>query len=184
MALGDPKLREDNHYWERTMKGLVEAASEYFEREFRIRFVVESTASWPLTERVSSTPALLRRLKKNFPFSDKAVDYDLVVSFTAEHVDIYSGGRARVDRIGNCRQGLGSYVVSYISTPFWLRDEDPEGELDVLALVHEFGHIFGAEHTDDPVSIMYHDFDARTEFDQKNREVILRNRFCPFGNGS
>jgi predicted Zn-dependent protease len=47
-------------------------------------------------------------------------------------------------------------------------------------LIHELGHIFGAEHVDDVQSIMHEDFGYRTEFDQKNRAVIQKNRLCPF----
>ncbi|MFQ5849721.1 MAG: M12 family metallo-peptidase [Candidatus Binatia bacterium] len=183
MALGDPKLRQDDAYWRQTMAGLVQAASDYFEREFRIRLVAERIAPWPLTERTSSTPVLLRRLKENFPLTGRDRSYDLIIGFTGETVDIYAGGRARVDRIGNCHEGLGNYVVASVSPPFRYLGSDADIDWDVLALIHEFGHIFGAEHTDDPTSIMHHDFAHRTEFDQKSRKAILRNRFCPFGNG-
>jgi len=42
------------------------------------------------------------------------------------------------------------------------------------------GHVFGAEHTNDPRSIMHENFDYRAEFDMKNRTVILQNRGCAF----
>ena len=50
----------------------------------------------------------------------------------------------------------------------------------VVGLIHELGHIFGAEHTQDTQSIMNENFDYRSQFDMKNRNVILSNRFCPF----
>jgi Zn-dependent peptidase ImmA (M78 family) len=55
---------------------------------------------------------------------------------------------------------------------------DPDD--DTVTLVHELGHIFGAEHVQDADSIMNEDFDYRAEFDMKNRSVILKNRNCPF----
>ena len=47
-------------------------------------------------------------------------------------------------------------------------------------LIHELGHIFGAEHVEDINSLMHEDFGYRTEFDAKNRAVIKKNRTCPF----
>lgn len=182
-AVGDPKLRKNDPRWRRTVTELVEAASDYYEMEFRIRFVVERISRWPLAERVTSTPILLTRLKEKVPLTDGTGSYDLIIGFTGENVNIYVGGRARVDRIGNCQAGLGNYVVSSVSAPFRYTEEGSESDWDALALIHEFGHVFGAEHIDDPSSIMHHDFDYRTEFDHKNREVIIRNRSCPFGKG-
>ncbi|MGH7829296.1 MAG: matrixin family metalloprotease, partial [Candidatus Binatia bacterium] len=80
-----------------------------------------------------------------------------------------------------CRDGLGNYLVSYVSNRFHYRGPNAEPELDVVALIHELGHIFGAEHVQDPGSIMHESFDYRTEFDQKSRETIFRNKFCAFG---
>jgi hypothetical protein len=57
-----------------------------------------------------------------------------------------------------------------------------EPTYDTVALIHELGHIFGAEHVIDGQSIMNETFDYRTEFDMKNRLVILKNRNCPFAN--
>ena len=180
-ALADPALRERNPEWEQEIRGLVEASSDYFEREFGIRFVTQSTAPWPAKEKIASTAGLLARLKKEFPQNQKDHGYDVIIAFTAERVNRYVGGRARVDRIGNCKEGLGSYVVSYVSTPFRYTGADLEPPIDVVALVHELGHIFGAEHTQDTRSLMNENFDYRAEFDMKNRSVILRNRMCPFG---
>jgi hypothetical protein len=52
--------------------------------------------------------------------------------------------------------------------------------LDLVALIHEFGHIFGAEHTDDTKSIMHIPFDYRDDFDPKSRATIAKNKLCPF----
>ena len=179
-ALADPALRERNPNWDEEVRGLVEASSDYFEREFGIRFVTQSTAPWPAKEKIASTAGLLTRLKKEFPRNKQVHSFDLIIAFTAERVNRYVGGRARVDRIGNCQQGLGSYIVTYVSRPFRYTGYELEPELDVIALIHELGHIFGAQHTQDTRSIMHEDFDYRAEFDMKNRNVILQNRMCPF----
>jgi hypothetical protein len=179
-ALADPALRERNPDWNAEVRGLVEASSDYFEREFGIRLVTQSAAAWPAKEKIASTAGLLARLKKDFPQNAKDHSVDLIIAFTAEPVNRYVGGRARVDRIGDCQQGLGRYIVTYVSRPFRYTGYELEPPIDVIALVHELGHIFGARHTQDTRSIMDENFDYRAEFDMKNRNVILRNRMCPF----
>ena len=179
-ALADPALRERNSSWDKEIHGLVEASSDYFEREFGIRFVTQSTGAWPATEKPASTARLLARLKQDFPIYHKKEDYDLIVAFTAGRVDAYFGGRGRVDRIGNCGEGLATYVVVHVSAPFRYTGGNTEPTLDVVSLIHEFAHVFGAEHTNDSGSIMHENFDYRSEFDMKNRNVILQNRNCPF----
>lgn len=179
-ALADPALRERNSFWDQELHGLVEASSDYFEKEFGIRFVIRSTRAWPATEKTASTAGLLARLKQDFPINHKKEDYDLIVAFTAARVDAYFGGRGRVDRIGNCGQGLANYVVVHVSAPFRYTGGNTEPTLDVVSLIHELAHVFGAEHTNDTGSIMHENFDYRSEFDIKNRSVILNNRNCAF----
>jgi hypothetical protein len=176
--LADTQLREIDPRWQQGVGGLVEAASDYFEREFGIRFVTAKVEPWP-AKRSASTASLLASLMNDFPLTDKDGSYDLMIGLTGESVNAYRG-RARVDRIGDCREGLGNYLVSYVSAPFRYQGPYAEPTLDVVALLHELGHIFGAEHVHDAGSIMHENFDYRSEFDSKNREIILKNKFCPF----
>lgn len=180
-ALADPPFRSRNPGWAQEARGLIEAASDYYEDEFGIRLITQSVSPWPEDERVPSTPTLLARLQKQFPVASADGSYDIVISFTGENVSrILTAGRPRVDRIGNCSQGLARYVVLPTRTLFrytgLTRDPDP----DVLTLVHEIGHVFGAEHVQDINSIMNENFDYRSQFDAKNRQIILNNRSCPF----
>lgn len=181
-AVVDPELQKKDPRWSEGVRGLVEAASDFFEREFGIRFVTRAVHPWPLAESTPLTSVLLTGLKKRVPLNDQDGSYDLVIAFTGQQID-RSRGRARVDRIGNCEDGLGNYVVSFVSRPFRYAGPLAKPELDVLALVHELGHIFGAEHTQDIYSIMHEPFGRRDDFDQKNRAIILRNKFCPFATG-
>jgi hypothetical protein len=179
-VLGDVSLRARNSRWTDEVRGLVEAASDYYEREFGVRLATHSVSAWPQEERIRATPDLLAKLQKDFSKA-KNYDYDLVIAFTAEGISRYArAGRPRVDRIGNCQQGLGSYVVVPVNKVFHYTGPRSDPELEVIALIHEIGHILGAEHVDDMASIMHEDFGYRTEFDAKNRAVIERNKLCPF----
>lgn len=179
--VADVPFRSRNPDWEAEARAILEAASDYYEREFDIRFAAQSVSPWPVSERIDSTTALLAALKKEFPVGAKNGAYDLIVSFSAENVSRYlTAGRPRVDRIGNCRQGLASFAVVPIRSIFHYQGANAEPDFDVVALIHELGHVFGAEHVEDTSSIMNENFGYRTEFDAKNRAVILSNRACPF----
>lgn len=180
-ALADVPFRERNPSWTQEARGLIEAASDYYEREFGIRFNTASVSAWPEKERIATTPGLLARLQREFPVDSKRGSYDLIVLFTGVNVSRHmTAGRPRVDRIGNCAEGLGSYVVVPVSKIFRYPGPSAEPEYEVITLVHELGHIFGAEHVEDPQSIMHVNFGYRTEFDAKNRTVIQQNRVCAF----
>jgi Metallo-peptidase family M12 len=180
-VLADVSFRARNPRWADEARGLVEAASDYYEREFDIRLITQSVSPWPDKERIPSTPALLARLKKEFGGQTRTENYDLIVAFTAEGVSrLFTAGRPRVDRIGDCDQGLANYMVVPVTKLFNYRGPNAEPEFDVVALIHELGHVFGAEHVADAQSVMNEDFGYRTEFDAKNRSIIKKNRTCPF----
>src|SRR5678815_896946 len=101
-VLADVSFRARSPDWREEARGLIESASDYYEREFDIRFVTQAISAWPDKDRVPSTPELLARVKKEFG-STPSGDYDLIVTFTAEGINrILTTGRPRVDRIGNC----------------------------------------------------------------------------------
>ena len=180
-ALADVPFRNRNPRWAEEARGLIEAASDYYEREFGIRLITQSVSSWPENERVPSTPSLLARLQKQFPVTSADDSYDVIVAFTGENVSrLLTAGRPRVDRIGNCRQGLARYIVVPTQKLFRYTGLNDQPTTDVVALIHELGHIFGAEHVEDFNSIMHENFDYRSEFDAKNRKIIQNNRSCPF----
>ena len=180
-VLVDAPFRARNPRWNEEARGLIEAASDFYEREFDLRLLTHSVSPWPEQERIPSTVELLARMGKDFPRETWSEDYDLVVAFTAENVSRYlTAGRPRVDRIGDCAKGLGRYIVVPVTKVFSYRGMNAEPELDVIALIHELGHIFGAEHVQDTNSLMHEDFAYRSDFDAKNRQVIKKNRLCPF----
>jgi hypothetical protein len=163
------------------LRARIEAASVYFEREFEIRFVTVNATAWPAWERIPSTVGLLVKLKQDFPTEKNDGAFDLIVAFTAEPISRYlATGRPRADRIGDCRVGLGNYVVATASEIFRGAPKHPDLDYDTVALIHELAHIFGAEHVEDSDSIMNEKFDYRLVFDMKNRRVITGNRNCSF----
>ncbi|MGH7794561.1 MAG: M12 family metallo-peptidase [Candidatus Binatia bacterium] len=180
-VLADVPFRARNPNWTEEARGLIEAASDYYEREFDVRLITQSVSAWPATERVDSTLALLSKLQKEFPVQARDNSYDLIVSLSGANTSRYlTAGRPRVDRIGDCQKGLAGYVVVPVSKIFRYQGANVELEFDVIALVHELGHVFGAEHVDDTHSLMHENFGYRTEFDLKNRSIIQKNRTCPF----
>jgi hypothetical protein len=180
-ALADVSFRDRNPNWDEEARGLIEAASDYYEREFDIRLITQNVAAWPQSERIPSTPGLLSRMQKEFAGQGNREGYDLLVAFTAEGISrILIAGRPRVDRIGNCTDGLSRFIVVPINQIFRYRGASAEPEFDVIALIHEIGHVFGAEHVNDRDSLMHEEFGYRTEFDAKNRATIKRNRSCSF----
>jgi Matrixin. len=180
-ALVDQPFRTRNSGWDREARGLIEAASDYYEEEFGIKLVTVSVSAWPEDERVPSTPTLLARLQKQFPAPSADGSYDIAIAFTGENVSrILTAGRPRVDRIGNCSQGLARYIVLPTRKPFHYTGQTSDLDADVIALIHEIGHVFGAEHVEDINSIMNENFDYRSQFDAKNRSIIQNNRACPF----
>ncbi len=183
-AVADTSLRQENRQWQATLDELINAASDYFEDEFGIRLVITSMRPWDPVKSSPSTRVLLTQLMAAYPLNGRQVDADLIIAFTGSNVDLYGVGLARADRLGNCKDGLGNYIVSSSSEPYRYTSKESQLEWDPLALIHELGHIFGATHTDEPESIMHRQFAYRSRFDLKNREIILRNKSCPFRKGS
>ena len=177
--LADSKLRENDPQWRETATALLRGASEFFAREFGIRLVAQRIEPWEHREAYPSAVDLLARLKKDLASKDQPDGYDLIIALTGEPLSPYSGGRGMAI-LGNCDKGLGNYLVSRITAPYRYGGPNSEPPLDVVALIHELGHIFGADHVTDTTSIMNDNFDYRHDFDMKSRSIVLKNRLCPF----
>ncbi len=176
--VADPALRQADAGWRDTARNLLRAASDYYEERFGIRLAHQATEPWRIAGTTTSSVILMKRLKRSYPRAGGRELHDVVIGLTRQPLDFYKGGRARADRFGNCTQGLGNYIVSHVGDSFSY--DNRELTHDVVALIHEMGHLFGAVHTDDPESVMHRDFDLRTGFDTPNLTVVMKNRFCPF----
>lgn len=177
--VADAKLRENDPRWRETAAGMLRAASDFYAREFGIKFVAVQIDPWEMAEGSQFVVTLMKRLVQAYPIKDQS--YDLLIGLTGERVTFYMGGRGMVNRFGNCRDGLANYVVSAVTAPYRYTGATKEPTLDVVALIHELGHVFGAEHVKDTNSIMNEDFDYRSDFDAKSRGIVAKNKFCPFG---
>ncbi|HEX9445747.1 MAG TPA: M12 family metallo-peptidase [Candidatus Binatia bacterium] len=177
--LADAKLMEKDPRWRETAAGLLHAASDFYGREFGIRFVAAGIAPWELEEASPFVVTLMKRLAQKYPVERRDAGYDMIVALTGERTTFYLGGRGMTNRFGNCREGLGNYIVATVAAPYHYSGVD-EPTLDAVALIHEFGHVFGAEHVSDTDSIMNENFDYHSDFDPKSRAAVMKNKFCPF----
>ena len=175
--VADPALRRYQPLWRDTARDLLRTVSDYYEERFGIRLTLQAVEAWHVEGSTASSVKLMKRLKASYPRAGGALPHDVVIGLTQQPLNFYRGGRARADRFGNCTEGLGNYIVSHVGESYAYGDELTE---DVLALVHEMGHLLGAVHTDDPESVMHVDFSSRTGFDAANRAIVMRNRLCPF----
>ena len=176
-VLADSKLRAKDPNWRETAVGLVRAASDFYEREFDLKLAPVAVEPWDFEEETPLVSTLLKSLMQKYPAGGG--NYDVTVGLTGQRVAFYAGGRG-LALLGDCDKGLGHYLVSSVTQPYHYTGARSEPTLDVIALIHEFGHIFGAQHTEDVDSIMHVPFDYRSDFDPKNRAIIKKNRLCPF----
>lgn len=177
--LADSRLMEKDPRWRETAAGLLHAASDFYGREFGLRFVAAGIAPWELEETSPFVVTLMKQLMQKYPAERWDGSYDMIVALTGGHTTFYMGGRGMTNRFGNCREGLGNYIVATVTTPYLYSGVD-EPTLDAVALIHEFGHVFGAAHVSDPNSIMNESFDYRSDFDAQSSAVVMQNKFCPF----
>jgi hypothetical protein len=175
--LADAKLREKDPHWRETSAGLLRAASDFYEREFGVKFLPAAIEGWDIEEETPFVPTLFKELMRRYP--PQAGAYEITLGFTGQRVAFYAGGRG-LALVGSCDKGLGDYLVSSVTEPYHYTGRDSEPTLDGVALIHEFGHIFGAEHSEDRNSIMHIPFDYRSDFDPKSRAIIRSNKLCAF----
>ncbi len=179
----DHRVRDTNVNWRNDILRKFSAAADFFEDEFGIRFVVAGIQPWTFQEPATSTGELLKLLKKQVPLNDGRERFDMMIGFTKLPGRIMPG-HARVDEIGDCVNGLGNYIaLSVTETGRYFEDDRSHSDRDEQTLIHEIGHIFGADHVNDRDSIMAVYFRPYTNFDKKNRDVIFKNKFCAFRNG-
>lgn len=151
----------------------IKATSQIFKKEFSIKFKVKSVKKIevPVLASSQNMPRIYRELlsvvKKIKPPKD-----GIVVWITNRYFNYYG----YVNSIG------GRYCVVTDSAVMIQITTNQFGQV----LAHEIGHLFGARHVDDPKALMCGNITFSTietvEFDKKNKEIILRNKWLGFKN--
>ena len=150
--------------WKQDIKEMIDGASQDFEKEFGIRFVIKEIGEWKSDNRIKENEPLLCELIRTVKIED---GINVVLGFTGQVFDIE--GRA---------VSLGHYILM-----------GPQRSKYIIG--HEFGHIFGAEDIYNNTSSIMNRYGlwnlirdgskySGPHFDKKNAERIMRNKYCSF----
>ena len=169
----EQKICQKNPQWQKDIKTAVKRASKYYD-EYYLKFSVEKFAA--MTEEQfqlrlkQDGPAFLKQdiepdgcdvvfiIATHFPRCVNPLADLFLSRFTANYVGV-------ANRIG----GDEFLAVSELT-----KEDIPQL---VWTIVHEMGHILGAEHVGDQLSFMHPYFNPMAiYFDQKNAEIILKNK--------
>ena len=185
LAVADIEYRNRFPDWQERVKGLVGAASRYYESEFGLRFTVLACKPWEFNARYQ--PSMEEKL-----VSLQKIELgqaDLLIAFV----------RSVQHRENGAAIGWGFWLCEYmLVTDLWPELVDgaqlmplvcrqilkKPGFGSTMTLIHELGHLFGAFHVDNAESIMYFStmkiVPPRIQFDDVNRQVILATRDVDF----
>lgn len=153
LVITDEEFRRDQN-WRTVVEEVLERASSYLEREFRLRLVASEFRDWTSNDALRSVEMIAEDLAANV---DKE-PFDIVVGFTDQkNLDTRHNG---------CSLFKEGTIV--------LKHADNTTEM-VRSLKHEMGHLFAAAHVEDPGSLM-DIFSRGEEFDARNVELIRLNR--------
>jgi hypothetical protein len=182
-----------NPLWEEKrvlIENTLARVNDVFKREFNIRFSVASTPIFSYNPDSLSVPYIwVDDCLINLNSQRTMFAADILFMVTDKMlIRLYNQDGQPVnktEKIAYFKQveGTGSThgiaIVQLLPPEYELKDE-PNTEL----WCHEIGHVFGAEHIENPKSVMSTDvldFLVTTlTFDPKNKKTILRNKFKRF----
>jgi len=138
--------------------------SGVFRREFNIEFKVVVVGSWrPASQHFDGNEA--------FSFLENAGHNrsDIVVAFTSRSffADVPEETDSRIT-VKRTSGGLAKLGGNHAIVRLYDRAN--------VILIHEIAHLFMAQHSDDPGSVMYGDAIAATAFDEDSKEAVFQNR--------
>ena len=173
--VADEEYRQERNSWEEEAGRQLEATSEFYQKQFGIRFLADEFIEWESPD-LTPAPEGVYELAGTQWLADNAADEipnqgKLVVILTGEDLSRRNAGILLTTE----RRGFKEYYVLV-----WAGSINPQN-----GLIHEIAHFFGAKHPQewsweyaekypsvmDPVKV----FSTNT-FDPKNRQIVLKNR--------
>lgn len=149
----------------RYMGNAIHSAVQKFQKEFGIKLVVKKMGNWiPGSNNFDADEELVRLISAGRS-SDLVVAFTTKSFFKNEGAEI-DGGSVTVEKdLGGLANNVpGNYAIVSLE------------EKSNLLLIHELGHLLGADHSKEPDSVMNGTGIRFSEFDQKSKEAIITNR--------
>jgi hypothetical protein len=163
-------INEVGDNWRSEVAALISSASNFLNREcgFSLNLLRIKTDSVALRADVNPPRRFTNFLRREAPAGDT-----LIIGLYSEYNPEGFFGQRETDAIGLSMTGDRRMLLRQLPPG---RRDDPiwRAHLNSLVLVHELGHVMGAIHVSDPLSIMCHNASwlASARFDGFNREVI------------
>lgn len=139
------------------------SAIQKFRKEFGIELVIVGLEKWnPGSNKFNADKELIR-LESVTRKSNLMIAFTSNPFFINEVVNIDGESLIVEMSIGGLAVILGNYTIVGIE------------EKSEIFLIHELGHIFGADHSLNPNSVMYRDGPTTSNFDNKSKKAIFAN---------
>lgn len=157
----DTELLKDGSKWKILNLALqtIKSASKHFENNFNISFTASKFFAWKLPSDISVFDSDLILCNLNNLTRRKSHNFDILLGVTERKLFSFHG-RSRAD--GEAIQYGRTAIIRL-------------NEYATCCLLHELGHIFGADHTSSYSIMNYNSIDAM-RFDEYNKKIILANR--------
>jgi hypothetical protein len=175
-VLVDDRYRGDHPAWIDEMQRLVGDASAVYEAHFGLRFELLALSRWEVAESGLNSDGLLEDLRGEI--RDGA---DVLVGITGRPLD---GGEidGKAEAPTTRDDVNGAHLVLYAS--------GAGGRPQLRSLLHELGHLYGADDVLDPAAEAWKKGSwmsyapsvegASPWIDPKSRELVLQRKFLPF----
>lgn len=147
------------------MGNAIYSVVQKFKKEFGIKLMIRNVKIWiPASNNFDADKELVRLMGAGHS-SDLVIAFTTKSFFRNEAVDIDGEAVATERRLSGLANSVpGNYAIVNLE------------EKSNLLLIHELGHLLGADHSREPDSVMNETGISFLEFDQKNKEAILANR--------